>query len=440
MKNERLKIGLFIDAFYPMIDGVVQVVDNYATRLSKFADVTVFTVDPRNKNYKDNFTYKVVRCHKLEVPGLDYDLGLPTLDNEFMTELKNAKLDIVHIHSPFSLGKIGLQYAKKHKIPCIATNHSQFKQDFFRATKSRAITGILLANIMDVFNKCDENWAVNEGVADLFVKDYGLKAPVTVQYNATNHKPVKNVNKANQMVNKKYNLKKNELVFCFVGRLSVLKNILFIADALKILKDKGLDFKTIFVGSGTDEKLLKKKIDNLNLNEQTIFVGKVANKNLLQSIYCRSKLLLFPSVYDTDGLVKYEAACQKTPTVSIKGFLCAGNIKDNENGFLTDYTAQSFADKIYEVCQNDELYAQVSNNAFKTLYKTWDEVVEKVYNDYIKLIEKKKTQLKTKKKARLYPKTVKLVQKTKFDLKKSKNKLKKQTKNTKEKIKIKKEK
>ena len=38
----RLKIGLFIDTFFPMVDGVVMVVDNYARRLKKYADVTVF--------------------------------------------------------------------------------------------------------------------------------------------------------------------------------------------------------------------------------------------------------------------------------------------------------------------------------------------------------------------------------------------------------------
>lgn len=41
---KKLKVGLFIDTWYPMVDGVIMVVDNYAKRLSKFCDVTVFTV------------------------------------------------------------------------------------------------------------------------------------------------------------------------------------------------------------------------------------------------------------------------------------------------------------------------------------------------------------------------------------------------------------
>ena len=38
-----MKIGFFVDVFYPMIDGVIKVVDNYARLLTeKGNDVTVF--------------------------------------------------------------------------------------------------------------------------------------------------------------------------------------------------------------------------------------------------------------------------------------------------------------------------------------------------------------------------------------------------------------
>ena len=49
-ENRKMNIGLFVDSFFPMIDGVVNVVDNYAKRLCKFANVTVFTTAPRDKN------------------------------------------------------------------------------------------------------------------------------------------------------------------------------------------------------------------------------------------------------------------------------------------------------------------------------------------------------------------------------------------------------
>jgi hypothetical protein len=32
--DTRLKIGFFIDTYFPMVDGVIMTVDNYAKRLS----------------------------------------------------------------------------------------------------------------------------------------------------------------------------------------------------------------------------------------------------------------------------------------------------------------------------------------------------------------------------------------------------------------------
>ena len=41
--KDKITIGIFIDTFFPMTDGVIMVVDNYARRLIKYANVIVFT-------------------------------------------------------------------------------------------------------------------------------------------------------------------------------------------------------------------------------------------------------------------------------------------------------------------------------------------------------------------------------------------------------------
>ena len=41
------KVGLFIDTWYPMVDGVIKVVDNYARRLIQYCDVVVFCPETR---------------------------------------------------------------------------------------------------------------------------------------------------------------------------------------------------------------------------------------------------------------------------------------------------------------------------------------------------------------------------------------------------------
>ena len=119
---KKINIGLFIDTFFPMIDGVVMVVDNYARRLVNYANVFVFApVVPGQKFDDSKLPYKVIRCKALDVSFVDYSLPLPDLDKKFKKELDDCHLDIVHIHSPATIGSIGVRYAKQHNIPVVAT-------------------------------------------------------------------------------------------------------------------------------------------------------------------------------------------------------------------------------------------------------------------------------------------------------------------------------
>ena len=146
-KGEEMKkitIGLFIDTFYPMVDGVISVVDNLAKRLNDYANVVVFAPQISNEKFDDTtLPYRVVRCKSIKLPMIDYALPIPKLDKRFMKLLSQYHLDIVHIHSPFSLGKVGISYAKKNKIPVIATMHSQYQKDFLRAVKFKWIATIM---------------------------------------------------------------------------------------------------------------------------------------------------------------------------------------------------------------------------------------------------------------------------------------------------------
>ena len=125
------KVGLFIDTWYPMVDGVIKVVDNYARRLTQYCDVVVFCPEARgySKEEDKKMPYKVVRCNSLPLLGSDYDIPAASLDPTFEAKLLRSKIDIVHIHSPFAVGLAGVLHAKINKLPVVATLHSQYKQD-----------------------------------------------------------------------------------------------------------------------------------------------------------------------------------------------------------------------------------------------------------------------------------------------------------------------
>lgn len=392
MKKEKITVGLFIDAYYPMTDGVVLVVDNYARRLAKFCNVIVFCPRYVGKKFDDSvFPYKVVRCRSVKMPIVDYSLPLPKMDSKFQKTLKKYNLDIVHLHSPFTIGMAGLRYAKKNNIPAVATMHSQYRQDFKRAVKKDALADTLLKKLIRFFNKCDECWAVNSEVARIFYEDYGYKTLPVVMNNATEMKPVDDYDKACKLINDKYKLT-DEKVFVFVGRINALKNIFFIADALKKVKElkPNLKFKMFFIGSGQDEEGLIKLIKKNKLEKDTIMCGKITDRDLLASFYARSDLFLFPSLYDASSIVQIEAASQKTPVLFIEGAATAATVTDNVNGFIAKNDVTAYAKAIIKIISDDKLLSIISQNAYRDLYKSWDDSIKEVYNRYLKLIEEKK--------------------------------------------------
>lgn len=390
-ETNKITIGLFIDTFFPMIDGVTMVVDNYAKRLTKYANVIVFAPEYPKAQYDDSkFLYKVVRCKSVKMPIIDYSLPMPKIDKEFMHELNNTKLDIVHIHSPFTIGKIGVEYAKKNNVPAIATMHSQYKKDFLRAVKFEPLANLLTKVIIRQYNKCDECWAVNSEIAKIYYEEYKYKKLPKVMGNATDMKLVENMEQAKKLINEKYNISPDEKVFLFVGRINNLKNVFLIANSLKILKEKyNPKFKMLFVGSGQDEDELKSIIDKNNMNQDIIMCGKISDRELLANIYARADLFLFPSLYDASSIVQIEAAAQKTPTLFVEGAATTATITENVNGFISQNNEEDFAEKINEIINNKALYDSVCENVYKDIYINWDSQVSKVFDSYMEIISER---------------------------------------------------
>ncbi|MGI5972048.1 MAG: glycosyltransferase [Oscillospiraceae bacterium] len=383
----RIKIGLFIDTFFPMVDGVVMVVDNYARHLSRYADVTVFAPHTGRFDY-GTLPYKLILCKSVPVPQNDYSLPFATADSEFRRKLNNTQLDIAHIHSPAFIGKAGMRYAKRRGIPAVITLHSQFKMNFKKALKSEKLAGIMLRDTVSLYDRADEIWAVNRKMAELYTDEYGGKLKPIVVGNATDLEPCPNPAGSREKINKLYGLRDDEKVLLYVGRIDLIKNILLILKALVILKQSGeTAFKMLFVGSGKDEETLKNEISVNGLNNEVLLCGRIMQRNLLAEIYSRADLLLFPSIYDASSLVQIEAASQKTPGVFIRGSVTSDTVTDNVNGFCCEDSGKDLAAKIIDIFNDQALYNTVSEGSYRDLYVSWDKVAEAAYGRYVKLVE-----------------------------------------------------
>ena len=380
----RLRIGIFIDTYFPMIDGVVMCVDNYARYLSQYAEVTVFTTVV-DRDFEDKTPYRVVRCHSLPVPGEDYVVPAPDMDREFWETLDKSELDIVHINSPFTVGMAGVRYARRHGVPVVATMHSQFRTDFKRALRAEPLVDEALAEIMKVFDSADEVWVPNSAMQGIYREYGGTKEP-RVRSNATDMRPVADAAAAAARVDGKYGLSEGERVLLFVGRLVLHKNILFIAQAAAELARLTKEpFRVLFVGAGPDEQALLDEIQRLGIRDKVTLTGRVTDREELAELYSRSSLFLFPSLYDANSLVQIEAASQGTPTVFLRGAVTGATAEDGVSGFFADNDPARYAGKIAEILSDEALLERVSAGARRDVYCSWETVISRMLGDYRRL-------------------------------------------------------
>ena len=111
---------------------------------------------------------------------------------------------------------------------------------------------------------------------------------------------------------------------------------------------------------------------------------------MLERLYSRAKLFLFPSLYDANSLVQIEAACQGTPTVFLEGARTAATVTPGVNGYVCPPDEDSYARTILDILAHPDEYARVSAAARRDLYLNWDDVVREVYADYCTFVQAKK--------------------------------------------------
>ncbi|MBQ9485680.1 MAG: glycosyltransferase [Clostridia bacterium] len=394
---EKLKILETIDSFYPCIDGPISVVKNYALHLNR-AEICKVAVPKaaKKQRYVDKEEFEVVRCKSWRAPE-KYRFARPFSDKAFVKNIESEKFDIIHAHSPFSMARFALKTAKKQHIPVVLTIHTQYKEDFKRTTHGfKPFVAIAMRYMMKAVNAADSVWTVNEASCNV-LRDYGYKGKIDVVRNGTDLKYPENAAELVEKVNSLHGLYGQKNVFIFVGRIAWYKNLALMADALKILKDNGEDFRMIVVGSGFDEVKFKEKIKELGLAGNFVFTGSVSDRTLLQGYYLRSDLFLFPSTFDTSSLVPIEAAAHKLPTLLIRGSYTAENIVDNKNGFLSDETPEAYAAKIKEIISEEGLLQKVGEEAHRSVYRSWEMVAAEVAAKYREVIADYKEKHKAEK-------------------------------------------
>ena len=386
----KLDVIQFNESFPPLMDGVANVTRNYAHWIKKKYGRS-YVVTPEYPAYVDDEIFPVLRYPSLPLAlRKPYRLGVGQHNPKLWKKLSTLHVDIVHAQSPFSSGNIALQYARQKEVPLVATFHSKFYDDFKEATRSDAISWLMTHLVVDFFSYADAVWAVNESTRETLLS-YGYKGAVDVVPNGADFTMPANFEMMIKDVEKKYALDPDDLVFLFVGQMIKQKNISMIIDSLNLLKKAGCAFKMIFVGEGKSREDFETQVKQFKLENQVNFLGKILDRDILKSIFARADLFIFPSIYDNAPVVTREAAAVGTASLIVKGSNASEGVIHGKNGYLCENSAESVSQAILKIVSDREALAKAGLNAQKTIFRSWESIVDDVVvPKYLDIIEKYK--------------------------------------------------
>lgn len=396
MESKNIRSAQFIDTYFPIVDGVVQTVNNYAAEMNATSYSCV--VAPKAaEEYDDSvLPYDVLRSDAVKIPFWEYSYPTPLVDRKLKKELISKKLDIFHAHSPFTVGTFASSLAKEIGIPVVATFHSKYYDDCLRITKSKTIANLVTKKIVKFFSSVDSVWAVSHGTAET-LHSYGYEGDVFVINNGTNFKVPENIEELKKEAAEKYAIPTDKKVILFVGHQIWHKNLKLVLDTFRLLCNKGDEYRLIIVGNGYNENQIKDYADKLNFAPgQVSFPGRITDRRLLSGVFACADLFFFPSVYDNAPLVVREAAAMGVPSLLVAGSNAAETVEKDISGFTAAEDEKSMLAEIERIFADEEMLARVGEAARKTIPVPWSELMPIVYDKYAELIDRKKIELKIK--------------------------------------------
>lgn len=384
--NKKLKIAIGSDAFPPTTDGISNVAQSYAEILNKDLGEAV-VITPKNPNQQDyKYPYEIFRYKSWWVPSKEgYSVGWPFKES-LSYDIINKNFDLLHSHAPLATSYYFRLVNRKKRIPTVLTYHTKYEYDIDKRIPLKSARDFAYNFLLNNINSADEVWVTSEGSVESLRK-LGYTGDYVVMPNGCDMPKTNVSDELIDMIRRKHNLPKDMPIFIYTGRMIWYKNIKLLLDACKALKDNGNDFRLIMLGFGADELAIKRYYKKIGIEDKIVWTGKILDRDEIQGYYGISDILLFPSVFDTNGLVVREAASCSTPSLLIENSCAAEGITDCETGFLCRESVINIAQKLESIMYDKKMLKEVGKNAQDKIYLSRKDAVKKAYERYAVVIE-----------------------------------------------------
>lgn len=354
---------MFSDSALPILNGVSVSIDALIRQLRDGGhSVHLFTSRYPGHSETDPNTH---RFFAIETPiAKDYPLALPPFYRH-VRDFRAAQFDIVHTHTPFTIGFVGLRWAESHDIPVVSTYHTLYDkyQHYIPLMPKRYLRFKVAKHTNYYYNRVRHVITPSEA-AQRWLLRHSVRTQVSVIPTG-----VPNPKSFDQVaLRAKLGLKPHERLMLYVGRIAVEKNLTALIEMAKHAMQSDSNLRLWLVGDGPAREQYRMMARDLGIGDRVRIVGFVPRPEVDQ-YYAAADVFVFCSTTETQGLVIVEAMTYGLPAVVMRGGGAGAAIEDGVNGHLVGNDPQEMADCVLRVLKNEAQYARLADGAKTTSYQ-----------------------------------------------------------------------
>ncbi|MFN8435273.1 MAG: glycosyltransferase [Anaerolineales bacterium] len=347
-----LRIGLFTDTYAPQVNGVSVSLQMISEGLKKRGhQVTIFA--PKFPGYKDN------EPNVMRLPSLKYLNNPPIYVAVLGTPRSTWKLtrenfDVLHAHSPASVGLLAYLTASTKRLPLIYTYHTSIT-DYTHYIKFIGNTGII-KHAAAWFSKASTN--LGDQIIVPSPKFYRLllgqkvKQPISIIPNGIDLSMFK-VAKNPGALRKRLGLSADVPIMLTVGRMDPEKRLDFIVEAFDLIAERVPNVHLVFAGDGGARKHVEEKANSTRAKDRIHFLGMV-NRADLPDILHDANVFLSASTTEVHPISVIEAIASGLPFVAVQDEAFEGMLEEGQNGYTVPLDVKKYADVLADLLPDRE--------------------------------------------------------------------------------------
>lgn len=363
-----MRIGLFTDTYPPYINGVSTSVEMLKNALEKLGHtVYVVTINDSAIKYRYDEEKHILRMPGIRIGIYDYRLS-QIYPLKAINRIKEWKLDVIHSNTEFSIGIFARLFAKQFHIPLVHTYHTWYEDYVYYLTKGHFDKSS--KKVIEYLTKfyCEttatELIVPTKKICNLFKNKYKFEKNINIIPTGIEIERFFNeeIDKDELIrMRRLYNINKKDFIIIFVGRLAEEKNIKYILDIEKELKEKHKNIKMLIVGDGPAKEEYENYVKELNIEDNVIFTGRAAWEDM-PTYYHMADIFITASLSETQGLTVVEAMASSLTPCCIEDDAFTETVIDNFNGIIFK-TKEEAVEKIIKMYKDDKKRNMLSKQA-----------------------------------------------------------------------------